>query len=86
MADAVRLNRDAMQILASRGVGLRSDQPTSMLANQRTRGNQSDVYAMPVDGTNWHPLQDLDVESDTFGAFFFLPGYDTPGDTTKVVL
>lgn len=86
MADAIRLNRDAQQKLAAQGVGLRSDQPTATLANQRARGQQSDIFAMPVDGTNWRPLQVLDVGDSNFGRFYFLPDYDVPGDTTKVYL
>jgi len=83
--DGIRLVREAHQALAAKGVGLVSNQPTGTLANQRSRGQQSDVYAMPVEGDNWQPLQVIDPDSADFGLFFFLPDFDVPGDTTKVV-
>ena len=85
MADGVRLYRDGLQGLAARGVGLDMKQPTDTLANQRSRGQQSDVYAMPVDGSQWQPLQILDTSDPNFGAFVFLPDYDMP-EGPQVVL
>lgn len=79
MADAARLNRQAVQILSVRGIGLPANQPTATQANQRTRGSQSDIYALPLDASNWQPLQDTNPASATFGQFYFLPDFSTPG-------
>jgi len=84
--EAIGIPRTAQQILAARSVGLAANQPTQTLANQRSRGNASDVYAMPLDGSEWLPLQVTDPSSPDFGKTYFLPGYDVPGDPTKVVL
>lgn len=79
MADFVRLTRDSMQALAAAGIGLNTNQPTGSLSNQKVRGQQSDVYAMPVDASQWEPLQVLDVTDPNFGKFLYLPDYSTPG-------
>lgn len=86
MADGIRLMRAAVAQHAGSALGLRVDQPTGTVANQRTRGaSNSDVYALPVDATSWEPLQVMDTASPNFSKFYFLPGYDVPGDTTKVI-
>lgn len=79
MADSAEIYRNAVKKIAASGVGLRSDQPTTTLANQKMRGQASDVYAMPVDGTGWQPLQVMDPGDANFGLFYFLPDYSVPG-------
>lgn len=77
--DGINIIRAAVQAFAAAGVGLPSNQPTGTLANQRSRGQQSDVYAMPVDATYWQPLQVIDTGSGDFGKLIFLPDYSVPG-------
>lgn len=85
MADGIGLLRATVARHVAQKVGLRPEQPTASVANQKTIRNQSDVYVMPVDGQEWFPLQVLDTNSDDFGLFYFYPGYDVPGDPTKVI-
>lgn len=60
-------------------LGLRVEQPTRTVSNQKAQLMRGDIYAMPTDANNWQPLQDLTPGSSTFGAFFFLPDYSIPG-------
>ena len=79
MADGISLVRSAVAKHVAVQVGLRPEQPTQSVANQRTTRAQSDIYAMPSDATNYYPLQVMDVTSSDFGKFYFLPDYSTPG-------
>lgn len=83
MAESIYTLRQAHNRLAGRSVGLRPEQPTTTLAQQRATQKQSDILALPQDVSFWQPLQVTSGEN--IGLFYFLPDYDTPGDTTKVL-
>jgi hypothetical protein len=85
MADAVNILREAIARLVAKEVGLRPEQPTVTASNQRSSRSHSQILAQPVDVTAWKPLQVTDTDSVNFGRFYFLPGYDVPGDPTKII-
>jgi hypothetical protein len=85
MAEAIEALRMAFGRAAARQVGLREEQPMLSVAQQRLMGDRTDLFALPQDTTDWLPLQDITPGSHTFGQFFFLPDYDTPGEATMIV-
>jgi len=87
MAEAVEKYRQAARRNSARAVGLRIDQPNTTAADMHLLGggNHTDIFALPVDGTEWHPLQDITPGSPTLGELYFLPGIDIPGDPRRIM-
>lgn len=79
MAQMIEAYRKAVETLAAKKMGIDPKQPRQSASQQKTRGSESDIFALPVDITNQYPLQDLDPMSATFGDFFFMAGYDRAG-------
>ena len=61
--------------------GYRIPQARRTVLQQKLRGNESEVLAMPVDPRQWQPMQVLDTGSADFGKRYFIPDYDAPDDT-----
>jgi len=87
MAEGIKLQRDAAQNNSARSVGLRLGQPNLTVGDMNLlgTGNQSDVLALPVDASNWKPLQDITVGSATIGKLYFLPDVDVPGNPNRLI-
>jgi hypothetical protein len=87
MADGVEALRKAAAANAARRVGLRVDQPNVTVGDMQLlgAGNQSEIFALPVDTTDWHPLQDVTVGSATLGMLYFLQDVDIPGNPNRLI-
>ena len=87
MADRVKVERDASANNSVRRVGLRLNQSNLTVADMNLlgSGNQSDVFALPVDTSDWQPLQDITSGSATLGMLFFLPDVDIPGNANRLI-
>lgn len=85
MAESLAAARKARAESAARQVGLRFGQPSLTVGNRQILLVQSGIVDLPTDLTNWKPLQVLDISSPDLGKFYFLPGYDSPGDPNKPI-
>ena len=85
MAEAIKNVRDAAANNSARRVGMRLGQPALSVAdlNLLGAGNQSDIFALPVDTADWQPLQDTRLGSATLGMLRFLPDVDIPGNPNR---
>lgn len=87
MAESLKKLRDAHARLAARRVGLRIDQGNLTVGEQNLagNGNQSEIFGLPVDITNLHPLQVVDPMSADLGKLYFMPSIDLPGNPNRIV-
>lgn len=85
MATDVALARKARAENAARQVGMRVGQSYLTIGNRQRLLEQGGIVDLPSDLKDWKPLQVLDITSPDLGKFYFLPGYDTPGDPNKVI-
>lgn len=87
MAESIDKFRKAQASNAAARVGLRLDQPKETVGDMSLLGNgsQSDIFALPVDTTEWAALQDLDPDSPTFTMPFFLVDVDIPGAPNRPI-
>ena len=85
VAEAIKNVRDAAANNSARRVGMRIGQPAVSAADLALigAGNQSDVFALPVDTAAWQPLQDVRLGSATLGVLRFLPDVDVPGNPNR---
>ncbi len=84
MPEMIELFRKAAAQNTARKVGLRAGRPNDTVLRQKAAFNESDILALPQDFSNYQPLQDLDPESDTFGAFYFMVNYDPIGGSNPI--
>ena len=85
MPQGIELLRNAAAKNSGNAFGLKFGQPTKTVGDQKIGpGEHADVFALPVDASNWQPLQDLDPASATFGRFYGMIDYDFWGDPTKI--
>lgn len=85
MPESIQKYRDASAGQGAKQVGLHLGQSFLFQSDQQGRGFEAEIVNLPQDLGTWQPLQDLDPSSPTFGLSYFLPGYDIPGDPTKIV-
>lgn len=78
MAEVVELERKALKRLIGREIGLPPEQPRIFLGQKRAAFQEADILALPVDASQYQPLQDLTVGSATFGMSYFFPNIDNP--------
>jgi thymidylate synthase len=87
MPQAISVLRKGHADNIARAFGLKTGQPTTTVGDQHIQSAEhADVLKLPVDGTNWKPLQILDPSDPNFGKTIFLPDVDFPDDPDKVVL
>lgn len=87
MPQGLDANRKGHGNLSARQVGLRLGQPTLTVGDMQLMGtgNQSAVFALPVDTTDWQPLQVVDPTSSSIGVLYFLPDVDEPGNPNRII-
>jgi len=85
VAEAVEFNRKAQANNAARQVGLRIGQPNTTVGDMALlgAGNQSEIFSLPSDPSEWMPMQDLDPASPTFGMLRFIVDVDQPGNPNR---
>lgn len=85
MAESLAAARKARAESAARQVGLRVGQSNLTIGNRQRMLEQGGIVELPAATEDWKPLQVLDPASPDFMKFYFLPGYDSPGDPNKVI-
>jgi hypothetical protein len=85
VAEALAAARKARAASAAKQAGLRIGQASITIGNRQHLLEQSGIVSLPSDVSDWMPIQVLDTTSPNCGAFYFLPGYDSPGDPNKIV-
>jgi len=87
MAISLDRKRQAEAQNSARRAGLRIEQPNLTVNDQALlgNGNQSDIFVLPSDTSNWLPLQVIDPSSPDLGKLYFLPGVDIPGNPNRIV-
>lgn len=84
--ESIETLRRATERRAGIGVNIDPKQIGMTVQNAAAnRSTQSDIESLPVDITNWQPLQVLDPSSAYLGVLYFLPGLDVPGNPNRVV-
>jgi len=78
MAEIVEQERLALKRLIGRELGLPPEQPRIFAAQKRAAFKDMDIKVLPVDASQWQPLQDLTVGSPTFGENYYFPNIDDP--------
>lgn len=58
--------------LVERKQGNRPDNPQTVAVNKNVRGQESEILKLPIDASNWEPLQ-----SPGTGEFYFTADYDS---------
>lgn len=85
MAADIEAYRRAAAENAARALGQDVRQNRTTTLGVRVQGHEGEIGALPEHSDGCEPVQDLDPDSPTFGLFWFLPGYDTPGDPNHPV-
>jgi hypothetical protein len=85
MAEALAAARKARAEMTARQTGIRLGQPHYTIGNHMVGTEQGGISELPTDLSKFKPLQVLDTTSVNLGKFYFLPGYDSPGDPNKVI-
>lgn len=76
--EAIKIYREALDRKSNRAAGLHYRQPTGTVAEQQQVRREHEILRWPVDSTRQKSLQVL-TAGDTYGKFYFLPGYSVPG-------
>lgn len=77
MSEQLHSWRQGMKRLNGRAIGMKPEQPTDLVGQQRIQQNQDAIFALPVDVSQRRSLQ---VTSGAdIGKLYFLPGVSIPG-------